>query len=166
MGSCCETPKDSESGATCCPRCEEIGRPVANETILAILNPESATPLLAVERRFCRNPNCDVLYYGADGRVAPKTAAIVRVGVKESKDPVPVCYCFGFTRSDVRAEIERTGDSSIPDRIKAEMHTSGCACATKNPSGACCLGEVRKVIADEKVRLATTQASHPATARR
>lgn len=150
MGGCCDAPNAIHSPIALCPRCHEIGRPVADETILAILKPDIATPLLAVERRFCKTPNCDVLYYGADGREVPKAAAAVRVGVKETEDPVPLCYCFDFTRSDVRAEIDRTGNSTIPDRITAEIQAGRCACEVTNPSGVCCLGEVKRTVKDLK----------------
>jgi hypothetical protein len=33
---------------------------------------------------------------------------IVRVGAKELEDPLPICYCFGFTRQDIWDEIGRS----------------------------------------------------------
>jgi len=38
---------------------------------------------------------------------------LVRVGVKEMADPIPICYCFGFTRRDIHDEIAETGRSRI-----------------------------------------------------
>lgn len=123
---------------------------MGEETLRAILKPEHAAGLLAGERRFCGTPHCPVLYYGADGRVVEKGAAAIRVGVKETEDPIPLCYCFGFTRADVRREMAETGDSSIPDRIEAEVRAGRCACERKNPSGACCLGEVRNAVREAR----------------
>jgi hypothetical protein len=77
----------------------------------------------------------------------------VRVGLKEAADPIQVCYCFGFFRADVRAELEATGRCTIADRIDARIKAGECSCEIRNPSGACCLGEVRKVIEDERIRL-------------
>jgi len=114
------------------------------------LKPGEALPLLAVERRFCKTPSCRVLYYGADGRWVGKDAAAVRVGVKETEDPVPICYCFGFARADVRAEVARNGDSTIPARVTAQIHAARFACEIKNPSGACCLGEIRAAVKEAK----------------
>jgi Zinc binding domain len=133
---------------TSCPRCGAIGRVVADETILAILKPENAGALLGVERRFCKTPACEVLYYGADGRLAPKTMARVRVGVKEVEDPAPLCYCFGFSRADIRRQVRESGLSDIPALIAAEVKAGRCSCETKNPSGACCLGDVRRAVQD------------------
>lgn len=153
-GESCRTTRTGASGETACPRCGEVGRVVADETLQAILKPGHAGALLAVERRFCRTPSCAVLYYGADGQIVEKGAAAVRVGVKETDDPIPLCYCFGFARADVRREVAETGDSTIPDRIDAEIRAGHCACERKNPSGACCLGEVKKVVKEAKAALA------------
>lgn len=155
MSSCCsgercEISRTRASGETACPRCGEIGRVVANETVQAILEPGHADGLLPVERRFCKTPGCAVLYYGADGRVVEKGAASVRVGVKETDDPVPLCYCFGFSRADVRRQVAERGDSDIPARITAEVRAGRCSCEVKNPSGTCCLGDVNKAVKEAK----------------
>ncbi len=154
MGNCCNGPSSEvpqlKNGHPPCPWCGAVGRVVADETIEAILKPGLATSLLAVERRFCRTPSCDALYYGADGCFIEKAAARVRVGLKESEDPVPLCYCFNFSRADVRREVAQTGGCTIPARITAEVRAGRCACEVKNPSGACCLGEVNKAVRDAK----------------
>lgn len=140
MGNCCEEPKreaQNESAAShaLCPRCGATGRVVGDATIQALLIPGQAGSLLFVERRFCKTPTCDVLYYGADGRFVGKTA-----------DPIPLCYCFDFARADVRREVAATGACSIPAQITAEVRAGRCACETRNPSGVCCLGEVNKAV--------------------
>jgi hypothetical protein len=112
-----------------------------------MLDVRIAEQLLRVERRFCRTPSCDILYYDLEGRIARKQDARVRVGVKETQEPIPLCYCFGFGRADVEREIAQTGDCTIPERITAEIRAGRCACEIKNPSGACCLGEVRGAVA-------------------
>jgi CopZ-like zinc binding protein len=156
-GETCPTATTRPSGETACPRCGQVGRVVADETIQAILKPGHAEGLLAVERRFCRTPSCAVLYYGADGTVVEKGAASVRVGIKETDDPIPLCYCFGFTRADVRREVAETGASTIPDRVDAEIRAARCACERKNPSGACCLGEVRRAVKEAMAAIATAR---------
>ena len=96
---------------------------------------------------FCEAPDCDVVYFAAD-LVAPvfrRADVLVRVGPKEQEDPIPVCYCFGFTRKEILDEIAQTGRSTVADRIKAEVKAGNCACEVKNPSGKCCLGAVTRV---------------------
>jgi hypothetical protein len=149
-GESCEFPKTRATGETACPRCGEVGRVVADETVRAILKPGHADDLLAVERRFCKTPGCAVLYYGADGRTVEKGAALVRVGIKETNDPVPLCYCFGFSRADVRRQVAERRDLDITARITADVRAGRCSCEVKNPSGTCCLGDVNKAVKEAK----------------
>src|SRR5258707_12385869 len=136
MGECCKVSAPQESSQTPCPRCGEVGRVVADETIRAILKRGAATALLALERRFCKTRTCKVLYYGADGRFVEKDAAVVRIGEQETEDPIPLCYCFNFSRADVRREVAKTGSSSIPARIVAELKPDSDARRCKTPEGA------------------------------
>ena len=68
------------------------------------------------------------------------------MGSKEHDDPIPLCYCFGFDEAEVREEIVRRGESAIPQKISAMIKQGLCACETRNPSGACRLGEVTKTV--------------------
>jgi NAD(P)H-nitrite reductase large subunit len=70
----------------------------------------------------------------------------VRVGVKETDDPISVCYCFGYTRQMILNEMAHTGHSTTAEKIKAEVKAGNCACEIKNPSGRCCLGDVVEVV--------------------
>ena len=70
----------------------------------------------------------------------------VRVGIKETEDPVPLCYCFDYTRDDVFRDFEAIGSTSLRDRIKAEVQAGFCACEVKNPSGSCCLSDITRAI--------------------
>jgi hypothetical protein len=99
---------------------------------------------------FCEAQDCDVVYFALD-RQAPifrRDGLLVRVGMKETTDPIPVCYCFGFTHGDIRDEIAETGQSTIAQRIAVEVKAGNCACEVKNPSGKCCLGEVALMAKD------------------
>jgi hypothetical protein len=96
---------------------------------------------------FCATPECDTVYFSpSSGRTFPKRHLKVRVGIKETEDPILVCYCFGHTRASVWAEIERTGASTVAESIKREIQAGRCECEVKNPSGKCCLGEVTLVV--------------------
>ncbi len=97
---------------------------------------------------FCEAPGCDAVYSPQDTQapVFRRGDLIVRVGAKETADPVPVCYCFGFTRKDIENEIAATGRSTLADRIKREVKAGNCACEVKNPSGKCCLGNIARVV--------------------
>ena len=95
---------------------------------------------------FCKTPTCSIVYYSPDGGLPFKKGDIrVRVGLKETEDSVGVCYCFDISERQIRDEIERTGKSTASARIRKEVEAGNCACEIKNPSGRCCLGEVRTV---------------------
>jgi hypothetical protein len=103
------------------------------------------------EYYFCEAADCDVVYFPFDSQ-APlfrRADLLVRVGSKETDDPIPVCYCFGFTRDDIQKEITETGDSIVANRISAEVKAGNCACEVKNPSGKCCLGDVTRIVKDK-----------------
>ncbi len=99
---------------------------------------------------FCEARDCDVVYFPFDPQapIFRREDLLVRVGAKETGDPIAVCYCFGFTRKDIQDEIAKTGHSTVADRIAAEVKADNCACEVKNPSGKCCLGNVARVVQD------------------
>jgi hypothetical protein len=95
---------------------------------------------------FCATPTCYVIYFHPDGKRLGKRDVRVRVGLKEQAEPVPLCYCFGFTEAMVREEIRDTGGCTIPERITAEISAGHCACEVRNPQGSCCLGNVTAAV--------------------
>jgi hypothetical protein len=99
---------------------------------------------------FCDSSDCEVVYFPLDPE-APffrRADLMVRVGAKEIEDPLPICYCFGFTRQDIWDEIGSTGKSTLAKRITAEVEAGRCACEVRNPSGKCCLGDVTRATKD------------------
>lgn len=98
---------------------------------------------------FCRTPDCDVVYF-ATHDVFHKEELKVRVGIKETADPIPLCYCFGYTREDIRHDAETGQSGNTLEKIKAEVQGGFCACEVKNPSGACCLGDITRAIQESR----------------
>lgn len=99
---------------------------------------------------FCESSDCAVVYFALNAE-APRFGRedlVVRVGAKEMADPIPICYCFGFTRKDIWDEIRITGKSTVAKRIMGEVEADRCACEVKNPSGKCCLGDVARTARD------------------
>jgi len=96
---------------------------------------------------FCAVRECPVVYFEEQGSCRFMSDDLrMRVGVKESGDPIPLCYCFGFDESHMRDEITRTGKTTIPARISTLMREGLCACESHNPAGVCCLGEVNRAV--------------------
>ena len=154
MHDCCGTASDAPKVR--CPRCEALGLPVGDATLSAMVDATSANRLRQ-GARFCRTRECPVVYFSASGEYVGAEAARVRIGLKVCTDPIPLCYCFGFTRAHVREQVALTGTSSIPARITAEVKTGRCECVTRNPSGACCLGEVTKAVRSAQEELRVTK---------
>ncbi|MBT4760272.1 MAG: hypothetical protein HOO06_01125 [Bdellovibrionaceae bacterium] len=58
-----------------------------------------------------------------------------------------VCYCFKYTEKMIQDSCRDYDNHKVLNEIKAKMKDPGCFCKTANPSGKCCLGDVKKVIA-------------------
>jgi len=130
-----------------CVNCREASRAVTRKTMLLMLKPEHFDRIDNSDYRFCSDPDCRVVYFPENGGATFTTSNLrVRVGLKERIDPIPLCYCFGFDENDVREEIAETGSSTIPSRITALIKQGMCSYLARNPSGACCLGEVNQTI--------------------
>ena len=130
-----------------CLSCGGASRPVTRKTVLLMLKPEHLDRVTEAEYRFCSGPDCRVVYFTENSdRIFMTGDLRVRVGLKEKEGEIPLCYCFGFDEADAREEIMSTGHTSIPQRIAALIKQKMCACPARNPSGACCLGEVNKAI--------------------
>lgn len=130
-----------------CRICTGASRRVTRKTILLMLKSELLDSVVEDEYRFCSQPDCHVVYFAETSSTIFVTGDLrVRVGLKEKIDPVPLCYCFGFDAQDARDEISETGACTISKRIVALIKQKMCVCPARNPSGACCLGEVNKAI--------------------
>lgn len=116
------------------------------QTVKALLT-ISLRAVREVEYRFCRTPDCPVVYFASDGQ---QTFTLDQVrGPIYQKAPqdaaTPVCYCFGFTVGAVRA-MSQTQRAAAIDDINAGIQAGQCACDLRNPQGSCCLGNVRELI--------------------
>lgn len=63
-------------------------------------------------------------------------------------DAQMVCYCFSFTARQITDDFAEHGYSTIRAYIQEQVRAGRCRCATTNPSGRCCLGDVGRVIVD------------------
>jgi len=129
-----------------CPRCGQPGQPVALQTLKHQVKPEHLETVEAGAFNFCRTSACEVVYFNDTGIVLTKAGVRQRIGLKEITDPVPICYCFGFTEAMAVEEIRATGKCTIPQGITAEVKAGNCACEIRNPQGSCCLGNVTAAV--------------------
>ncbi len=144
-----------------CSECGQQGRAVETLALKALLRPDALARLeVTASYCFCASPSCAVVYFADEVEsIYHKADLEVRVGLKETDDPISLCYCFGHTRASVSEEIERTGNTSAPASITAHIKAGRCGCDVNNPSGACCLGEVNKAV--KKLKAAIERAGFP-----
>ncbi|GJL53018.1 MAG: (2Fe-2S)-binding protein [Nitrospirales bacterium] len=122
-------------------------KPVGRDTVESLIKSEIKPELLPQPYFFCNAPDCDTVYVSEGGdHLITKDMLTVRVGIKEAEDPIPLCYCFGYTRADIRKDIHMKNNTDIEAIIRQRVKAKECWCEKANPSGACCLGEVAKAI--------------------
>jgi hypothetical protein len=149
MSDCCSTTKDGICSIPAakpgfCPACGKKGKYVATLTVKSLVRDHTRVARSG-SYFFCRTSDCDVVYFSGTATFR-KPDLKVQVGIKEAEDPVPLCYCFDYSRADIRRDIEKLGSTKIPDEIKAEIEAGFCACEVKNPSGSCCLGDITRAV--------------------
>lgn len=149
---CCATDiisveRSSEQLPERCGNCNGETRPVSRKTVLLMLKPELLEQAASGTYSFCEARDCPVIYFEEHSqRTFTQDDLRVVVGVKAIKDPIPLCYCFGFDESHIRDEISETGTTTVPKRISKLIREGLCACEARNPAGGCCLGDVKKAV--------------------
>lgn len=130
-----------------CPMNGQVTKPVGRKTVESLVTREAQATLTPQPYSFCDAADCDTVYVSALGdHLITKDLLTVRVGLKETEDPIPLCYCFGYDRQAVRDAIRRDGDTYIQRVITQRVKAGECRCEETNPSGGCCLGTVAKAI--------------------
>ena len=131
-----------------CPVSGAVGRSVPLITLKALLRPHAlATIDSAAQYRYCPSPDCDTVYF-AEGQTFGRADVEVPTYAKDPGGDVPVCYCFGWTRDRLRADL--AGRGVAPDEIRAHIRAGRCGCDVNNPKGSCCLGDVELFLAGER----------------
>lgn len=163
MNDCCLVSRKAP-GSNRCRECGLPGRPVSRQTMESLLTPEAFARIQNDTYYFDVTPHCDVVYFSnSSDSYFRKSNLRVRVGIKETQAPIPICYCFGHTVESARQEILLTGQSTVGQQITAEIQAGTCACEVKNPSGKCCRGEVNRIIKNLVQELLVDDALHLST---
>lgn len=140
---CCTAPAEPKSPGVC-PQNGRPGQAVEWHTVAALtLGP------VPEHQKFwlCQNRDCEVVYFGdAGARLRVSELRFLPASKSESPEAL-VCYCFLHPRKEIESELRDAGTSTLVDRIAAKVKARECACEVRNPSGRCCLREVREEIA-------------------
>jgi hypothetical protein len=135
MSDCCST-TESKAGhpkKRSCPGNGIEGTEVSPKTISHQLKQAWKWQDMGLRYFFCADPECDVVYFAVDDSIITKSQLRTTVGVKESSNDTPACYCFGVTKADA------ISDPGIREYVMFQTKHAQCSCDVSNPSGRCCL---------------------------
>lgn len=159
--SCC-TPIAASKSELLCPFSGTRGKPVKPVTLRALLKPNLQEQVRDQVYRFCGDSTCEVVYFSEDRTQSFLRGDLtVRVGIKESEAPRPLCYCFGHSVESIQDEYAATGESTAIQAIRAQVKAGTCHCEITNPGGSCCLGDVTKAV--KEIQGGDPHATTPAT---
>jgi|SRR3989339_1213728 len=143
---CCNPENSHRDFTTQCNACGKIGKPVKKKTLEHLLKEDRVSLIRDTQYYFCQTPHCDVVYFSRNSNTFYKADLKVRVGLKETEEPIPVCYCFGYTKKMIVADFLINGRSTIQKEITKKVKEGKCQCEVMNPQGTCCLGNVAQVL--------------------
>ncbi|MGG1880715.1 (2Fe-2S)-binding protein [Paenibacillus cisolokensis] len=144
MDSCCSPMIEDKSELFLCPRCNQKGKEVPLITLKSLLKPTSLETIHPdTSYRFCNNPSCDVVYFSANSTYV-RDELKVPVFQKDESQDVPVCYCFGWTRTRIHDAVQ--AGQKPNEQISGHVKAGRCGCEVNNPQGSCCLGNVTAFI--------------------
>ena len=130
-----------------CPLCKQEAKGVLAKTLNALLKTQAKEKLDSLEDFYiCKTSACKAIYF-KNSKVLTQADVNVSVGFKDDAKVKNYCYCFGWTQERLKDDIKEHGKSTAIDDIKAKMDSIGCSCEVKNPSGKCCMSDVKKVVA-------------------
>lgn len=143
--SCSATP-ESPSGAVLhrrpCPVNAFPGKPVSWLTVAALTSgPVPSRQVFWL----CRDPACPAVYFNEGANVISTQELRTEPGFKKGTTGL-LCYCFLLRREDIVRELATRGTTTAFEIIQKEVKAGNCACQVRNPSGGCCLSEVRQAI--------------------
>ncbi len=146
--SCCDIKVKVSGKTSICKECGNKGVPVKEITLKSLVKEPVLETIESLDGfYFCEAPSCEAVYFNNEQHVyLYKEDVKVRVGIKETENPIPVCYCFGWTQERIFEQIKQLGYSTAVQEISAKVKAGECTCDISNPSGRCCLGNVYKVV--------------------
>lgn len=132
-----------------CPVNGFPGKPVDWLTVAAL----TSGPVPSKQEYWlCRDAACPAVYFSDGASVITAQELRTEPGFKNGTTGL-ICYCFLYRREDIAREIAARDTPTAFEIIQREVKAGHCACQVRNPSGGCCLGEVRQAV--EEIALDT-----------
>jgi CopZ-like zinc binding protein len=117
-----------------CPECGAVGAEIARRTVVAV----TSAPLPPPQGlRLCRTPDCSLVYYGdAGARIEASSLALL----PPFKGGDVLCFCFLHRLRD----LDNGRSAAVVEEITERVRAGDCACDLRNPTGKCCLPDIRR----------------------
>lgn len=129
-----------------CPLCNNKAENVSSITIDSLVKDNLKKKLKSFEGfYFCKTSDCKVIYFRSNEIILQEDLR-VEVGIKTWANPSLVCYCFNWSKQMIEKDIKNFGKTNALQDITSLMKTDQCACEINNPSGKCCLKDIKKTI--------------------
>ncbi|PCI40917.1 MAG: hypothetical protein COB51_14465 [Moraxellaceae bacterium] len=143
MTDCCESsPKARRLN---CPHCTAVSLSVGYQTLIHQLKHPYNLALSEQVYYFCDSSACDVVYFDSSAEVigAEKLRAVV--GQKSLSEDRPICYCFDISFACIQDELAASGICQSKVKVIEWTQRKLCHCEIRNPSGACCLVDFKRI---------------------
>jgi hypothetical protein len=134
----CSSSEPTSGRGRPCPVSGFPGEPVAWLTVAALTAgrvPPKQTFWL------CRDPTCEMAYFGSSEALISVRELRTEPGFKTGVTGL-VCYCFLHRREELAAR----GGAIVFEEVQRRVKAGDCACEVRNPSGKCCLRDLRKLV--------------------
>ena len=130
-----------------CPVCNNKGKAVKLITIKSLISPKSLATIDAGQQYyFCKDADCQTVYFNGNGQCFNTSDIKVRVHQKDLAEDVPVCYCFDWSPKNIAQAAKDGGLEQIAPSISDHIKAGRCGCEVNNPQGTCCLGNINSFI--------------------
>lgn len=143
LAAACCVEKTQVRSPPVCPNSATRGRSVSWETVAAL----TSGPLpLKTAYLVCEDPDCDVVYFSVDGCSVVNRSNVRHLPLAKAGLQGQACFCFDHRLTDILDEIDRGRQSRIVESIRTATREKKCACSVRNPTGRCCLGDIKKAL--------------------
>ena len=143
MTNCCDSP--AKPSRLNCPDCSAVSLSVGYQTLIHQLKHPNNAALPNKAYYFCGSRSCNVVYFDAAAKVFGVDDLRVEVGQKSDSDNRLVCYCFDVSYACIQDELRTSGVCQSKARVMEWTRAKLCSCESRNPSGACCLAEFKRI---------------------
>ena len=139
MAACCSVEKQKIVKDQC-PACGVTGKSVVASTLLQQIRFPDNLTIPPATFYYCTSPDCEIGYFANNGITFQRSQLREQEKIKSGW----LCYCFDISKADYRTALDNHNAEDIKNFIIQKTKTGTCTCATRNPSGQCCLADFKR----------------------